>query len=115
MRITLIAPLVDDRAVYLVLDDLGKRGRVWRQIDEARANEQAVVDDILSGQYERPLRVVAFETDDGWVRDVTRDIAAKLLDAGSQGRSLGDGAWEFIERVVAGAAAGNVSAVARAK
>ena len=115
MRITLITPPVNDQAVYLVLDDLGKRGRVWREIDAARANEQAVIDDILSGQYERPLRVEAFEADDGWARDVTKDIAAKLLDAGSQGRSLGDRAWEFIERVIAGAATRNESAVALAK
>jgi len=46
---------------------------------------------------------------------VTKDIAAKLLEAGSQGRWLGDSAWEFIERVIAGAATGNESAVARAK
>jgi len=115
MRITLVAPLVNAQAVYLVLDDLGKRGRVWREIDAARANEQTIIDDILSGQYARPLRVVAFETDDGWAQDVTKDIAAKLLDAGSQGCSLGDRAWEFIERVIAGAATRNESAVARAK
>jgi len=115
MRITLVTPLFDEQAVYLVLDDLGKRGRVWRETDAARASERAIIDNILNGHYERPLRVVAFEADDGWVRDVTRDIAAKLLDAGSQGRALGDRAWEFIERVISGAATGNESAVAGAK
>lgn len=89
--------------VYLVLDDRGKRGRVWREIDEARANEQALIDDILSGQYERPLRVVAFDADEGWACDVTKEIAAKLLDVGMKGRSLEAKAWEFIERVTDGA------------
>ena len=113
MQFTLVPTPINERTVYLVLDDLGKRGRVWREIEEARANEEAIIDDILSGQYERPLRVVAFEIDDGWSHDVTKEIAAKLLDAGRTGRSLGDGAWEFIERVIAGAATMNESAIDR--
>lgn len=106
MEITLVPtpPTNDELTVYQVLDDLGKLGQVWREIDEASANEQAIIDDILSGQYERPLRVVAFNTDEGWSRDVTAEIAAKLLDAGTQGRWLGPAAWEFIERATAATA-----------
>jgi len=103
MQITLVPTPINEQTVYLVLDDLGKRGRVWREIDEARANEQAIINNILSGQYERPLRVVAFEIDDGWSCDVTKEVAGKLLDVARQGRLLGDGVWEFIERVIAGA------------
>ncbi len=102
MEITLILtpPTNDELTVYQVLDDFGKLGHVWREIDEANANEQSITDDILSGQYERPLRVVAFNTCDGWSRDVTVEIATKLLD----GRSLTMPAWEFVERVTAAAA-----------
>jgi phage gp36-like protein len=103
MQIFLVPMAINRVIVYLLLDDLGKLGHVWREIDEARANEQAIVDDILNGRYERPLRVVAFETEEGWSCDVTKEIAAKLLDASTQGRSLGAKAWEFIERVTAGA------------
>ena len=106
MEIALLptSPTNDQLTVYQVLDDLGKLGHIWREIAEASANEQAVIDDILSGLYVRPLRVVAFNTDDGWSRDVTCEIAAKLLDAvGTQGRSLGTSAWEFIERATAAA------------
>jgi len=109
MQITLVPTPINEQTVYLVLDDLGKRGRVWREIDEARANEQAIINNILSGQYERPLRVVAFEIDDGWSCDVTKEVAGKLLDVARQGRSLGDGVWEFIERVIAGATTTNES------
>jgi hypothetical protein len=106
MEITLVpTPLArDELTVYQVLDDLGKLGHIWREIAEARANEQAIIDDILSGQYVRPLRIVAFNTDSGWSRDVTCEIAAKLLDAaGTQGRPFGAAAWEFIERATAAA------------
>jgi hypothetical protein len=106
MEIALVPmpPARDELTVYQVLDDLGNLGHIWREIAEASANEQAIIDDILSGHYVRPLRIVAFNTDDGWSRDVTCEIAAKLLDAaGTQGRSLGAAAWEFIERATAAA------------
>ena len=96
-------PPNDELTVYQVLDDLGKLGYVWREIDEASANEQAIINDILSGQFKRPLRVVAFNSDEGWSRDVTKEIAAKLLDAAAQGHSLTAPAWEFVERVTAAA------------
>ena len=69
-------PPNDELTVYQVLDDLGKLCYVWREIDEASANEQAIINDILSGQFKRLLRVVAFNSDAGWSRDVTEEIAA---------------------------------------
>lgn len=102
MEFTLVPtpPIGDELTVYQVLDDLGKLGRVWREIRESGANERAIIDDILSGRYERPLRVVAFNTDEGWSRDVTKEIAIKLLDAAAQGHQpLTISAWEFVEWV----------------
>jgi hypothetical protein len=104
MQITLVpTPPANDELTGTKSWTIGKLGRVWRKIDEARANEQAIIDDILSGQFERPLRLVAFNTDEGWSRDVTSEIAIKLLDAAAQGRSLSPPAWEFVERVTTAA------------
>jgi hypothetical protein len=33
---------------------------------------------LLEGQYSAPVRVVAFNTAEGWSRDVTKEIAAEL-------------------------------------
>jgi hypothetical protein len=33
---------------------------------------------LLDGQYESPVRIVAFNTAEGWSRDVTVDIADEL-------------------------------------
>ena len=41
----------------------------------AQADMKTVVADMLSGQYRHPLRVVAFNTAEGWARDVSADIA----------------------------------------
>jgi hypothetical protein len=37
------------------------------------------VADLVSGQYERPLRIVAFDTAAGWARDLTAEIAQEAL------------------------------------
>jgi len=66
----------DDRDVYLVLDDFGGRlGRAWRETDEESADRQAIIDDLIDGQYANPVRVIAFNTAQGWSRDVSPEIA----------------------------------------
>ncbi|HJY90723.1 MAG TPA: hypothetical protein VJ255_10605, partial [Candidatus Acidoferrum sp.] len=37
-----------------------------------------LVRNLLEGQYENPVRIVAFNTAEGWSRDVTVDIADEL-------------------------------------
>ena len=71
------APLIPtgDLTVYAVLEDLGRHGCVWREIDEIRADEHSIVEGILRGEYERILRIVAFNADEGWAREVTREVA----------------------------------------
>ena len=75
-------------------------GAAWREIDEIRADEQSIVEGILRGEYERILRLVAFNADEGWARDVTRDIALKAARAARrQDRKMSALTREFIERV----------------
>ena len=69
-----------DGTVYLVLDDFGELGRAYRETDAAQADPKTVVADLLSGQYRHPLRVVAFNTAEGWARDVSADIARQVLN-----------------------------------
>ena len=69
-----------DRDVYLVLDTFGEMGLAWRETDEADTERAALVRDLLDGQYEDPVRIVAFNTAKGWSRDVTEDIADELQE-----------------------------------
>jgi hypothetical protein len=73
-----IAPHDGHQDIYIVLDDFGSLGRAWRETDEAGANRAALVRNLLDGQYENPVRIVAFNTTEGWSRDVTVDIADEL-------------------------------------
>jgi hypothetical protein len=73
-----ITPHGPEQDTYIVLDDFGSLGRAWRETDEAGANHAAPVRNLLDGQYENPVRIVAFNTTEGWSRDVTVDIADEL-------------------------------------
>lgn len=54
-----IVPNGDDHNVYLVMDDPGGLGRVWREADDTAAELEAVIVDLLAGQYKSPIRVVS--------------------------------------------------------
>jgi hypothetical protein len=53
---------------------------VYRETDEIAADRLVVIRDIAQGQYSHPLRVVAFNTAEGWSREVTEEIARELVD-----------------------------------
>ena len=73
-----LVPEETRRDVYLVLDDFGHRGRAWRETDEAGTDRETLIRDLIEDQYENPVRIVAFNTAEGWSRDVTIDIADEL-------------------------------------
>jgi hypothetical protein len=73
-----IAPHDGHEDIYIVMDDFGSLGRAWRETAEAGTNRMALVRNLLDGQYENPVRIVAFNTTEGWSRDVTVDIADEL-------------------------------------
>lgn len=64
--------------VYLVEDDFGKIGRVWAETDGRACDRATVLNDLYGGQYNDPVRVVAFNTSEGWSRDVSYEIAEEL-------------------------------------
>jgi hypothetical protein len=73
-----IVPRGDDHDVYLVVDDLGRLGRVWREADYEATDLETVISDLFTGQYDGADHVVSFNTAEGWSRDVSADIAAEL-------------------------------------
>lgn len=56
------------RPVYLVLNDYGHLGVAFVEADPETADLETIIDDLISGQYARPLRVVAMNVDEGWAR-----------------------------------------------
>ena len=89
-----IVPDTVDREIYIVLDDFGLSAQVWRETNDAEADRATLIKDLLDGQYEAPIRIVAFNTAQGWSRDVTDEIARELhqqcADRGEVPSSLHD-------------------------
>ena len=73
-----IIPSDNDQTVYLVAEDFGKLGRAWREADYEATDLETVLEDLLSGQYNNPIRVVAFNTAERWSEDVSEDVAHEL-------------------------------------
>jgi hypothetical protein len=73
-----IIPGEDDQNVYLVVDDFGYIGRCWRETNVNSTDLETVITDLLDGQYNDPVRVVGFNTAEGWARDVSGEIAAEI-------------------------------------
>ena len=87
--------------VYIVLDDFGKLGRVYRETDETAANAETVIRSLLLGEYHRPVRVIAFNTDEGRSIDASREIAAAVIDTARERHcTIGRATLEFLERYV---------------
>ena len=73
-----IVPRGGDETVYLVADDFGDLGRVWRETGVEATDLETVITDLLNGQYNNPVRVIGFNTAEGWSRDVSEDIAHEV-------------------------------------
>jgi hypothetical protein len=94
-----IVPRGDDHDVYLMVDDLGRIGRVWREADYGATDLETVVTDLLDGQYKTPIGIFAFNTAAGWSRDVSADVAAELrLRCDLELRDLPWWLQEFVDR-----------------
>ena len=94
-----IVPGGDDPTIYIVFDDFGENGRAYRETDADRADLEAVIMGMLEGQYSNPIRVVGFNTADGWAQDVSADVAQEIrLRCDLQGRDVPFYLEEFVER-----------------
>ena len=61
---------------YLVLEDF-RAGAAFRETDEG-IDYTTLIDDLLSGQHDQVLRIVAFNPVEGWSRDASEDVAHAL-------------------------------------
>ncbi len=57
-----ISPHEQEQDTYLVLDDFGEIGRAWREMDEYGANRERIIRYLVTGEFNKPVRVVAFNT-----------------------------------------------------
>ena len=87
-----LAP-TSDQTLHFVLCAFGPFGTAYVETDPAQADEQTVIQDIATGEHERPLRVIACYPAEGWCRDVSVQIAERVAEVDD----LTSGARAFAE------------------
>ena len=73
-----IVPYGADQTVYLVVDRFGQLGSAYRETEVERTDLETIITDLMSGQFNDPVRVVAFNTLEHWSEDVSKDIADEI-------------------------------------
>jgi hypothetical protein len=73
-----IVPSGHDQTVYLVINNFGNLGTAFPETDVDKADLETLIGDLMSGQYSDPVRVVAFNTAEGWSQDVSSEIVQEL-------------------------------------
>ena len=82
----------------LGLDEFGRLGRAWRETDEEDTDFETLIREMLEGQYSNPVRVVAFNTAEGWSRDVSDDVADELRERCADRGEVPAFLVDFLER-----------------
>jgi hypothetical protein len=92
-----IVPERLDRDTYLVLDDFGWIGYVWRETDVGSTDRETLIRALVHGDYDKPVRIVAFNTAEGWSRDVTTEISAELRQRYVEFGEISDSTLNFMD------------------
>ena len=93
-----IVPGGSDHNIYLVMDDFGRLGRVWREADVERTDLETVIQDLLEGQYKSPVGVFGFNSFEGWSRDVSEDAQEIRRRCDLQAQDVPSTLQDFVER-----------------
>jgi len=75
---TSIVPYGADETIYIVVDGLGQRGTFHQEREIERTELESVVADLLSGQFNDPICVAAFNTLEHWSKDISTDVAREI-------------------------------------
>ena len=92
-----IVPRGADQDTYLVLEDFGQLDCAWRETDAEDADRETLIRDLVEGQYRHPVRIVAFNTAEGWSRDVTVEIADELRRRYGEFGEVPDAILDFMD------------------
>jgi hypothetical protein len=77
-RSPIIVPYGADQTSYLVVDRLHAGGAVEPEAELERTDLATIIDELMSGQFNDPVRVIAFNTLEHWASDVSAEVAAEI-------------------------------------
>jgi hypothetical protein len=90
------APYGADQTVHLVIDRFGGGG-VYRETEVERTDLETIITDLLSGQFNDPARVFAFNTLEHWSEDISEYIAFEIQSrCDIEGTAVPDHIQDFV-------------------
>jgi hypothetical protein len=96
-----IVPYGADQTAYLVVDRFGGLGTVYRETEVERTDLETIIADLMSGQFNDPVRVVAFNTLEHWAQDVSKDIALEIQSRSDiDGHDVPEAVGDFVASYV---------------
>jgi hypothetical protein len=91
-------PYGADETVYLVVDSFGRHGSGYYETEVERSDLETIVDDLISGQFNDPIRVIAFNTLEHWSKDVSGEIADEIQTrCDIEGAAVPEHVRDFVE------------------
>ena len=86
---------------FIVVNHYGRFGTAFAETDLDRANYEATIAGLMSGQHCDPLRVIMFNPDTDRSEDVSHAVAQEILRRlGLEGRSVPLALEDFMDRHV---------------
>jgi hypothetical protein len=76
-QIPLIVPFGADQTIYLVVESLGLEGFSRETVSE-RTDFEVIIADLISGQFNNPIGILAINTLEHWVDDVSKDVSREI-------------------------------------
>jgi hypothetical protein len=96
---SIMVPYGADQTVYLVVDHVHAGAGAIRDAELERIDLETIIGDLMSGQFNDPVRVVAFNTLEHWTKDVSGVVAAEIQSrCDIDGEPVPEHIAEFIER-----------------
>ena len=91
-------PYGADQTAYVVVDRFDEGG-VCRETEVERSDLETIISDFLTGQFNDPVRVIAFNTLEHWSDDVSDEVAAEIQTrCDIDGVAVPDHLGDFVDR-----------------
>ena len=92
-------PYGADQTTYLVVDSVSASGCACRETEVERADFEAIIADFLTGQFNDPIRVIAFNTLEHWSDDISEAVATEIQTrCDIEGVSVPEHVCDFVHR-----------------
>jgi hypothetical protein len=94
-----LVPYGADQTAYLVVDGVSASGCTCRETEVERADFETIIADFLTGQFNDPIRVVAFNTLEHWSDDISEAVATEIQTrCDIEGVSVPEHVSDFVDR-----------------